>query len=60
MPSRCADMNDYQFIIGNSAHVQKVLNQWRHQYIIDILFMDTYTDTTYPTKVILLVNRREK
>ncbi len=30
---------DYKIVTGSDSHCQKVLNQWKHQYELDILHM---------------------
>jgi hypothetical protein len=46
-------MKEYQFITGDIKYCQKVLNQWRHQYKIEII--STYIDgLANPTIIFVL------
>ena len=40
-------MPEYQILEGECSHCQKVLNQWRHQYALDIISMQVYEDRIY-------------
>ena len=46
---------EYKIISGDEEYCQKVLNQWKHQYDIEVISM-----SAYPGKVIILINRKEK
>jgi hypothetical protein len=54
-------MIDYQFIIGEYTHIQKVLNQWRHDYYLKIeqMVLRPQTKWTDP-ELVVLVNRERK
>jgi len=32
-------MFEYRIVRGSDEHVQKVLNQWRHEYILKLMFV---------------------
>ena len=36
---------EFQILEGPASHVQKVLNQWRHEYILSIINMVKIVDT---------------
>lgn len=48
-------MPEYKIITGKPTDVQKILNQWRHQYEIVIIEM-----TSFEREISILLIREEK
>ena len=36
---------EYKIIEGSSKDIQKTLNQWKHQYELEIISVNSYPDT---------------
>ena len=47
-------MKEYKIISGTTIDCQKILNQWKHDYVLDIISMSADKDLT----VILLTRER--
>ena len=53
-------MPEYKIIYGTASHCQKVLNQWRHDYAIEILsFESKNIGLTHGENVVIFLTRRE-
>ncbi len=48
-------MSDFKIITGNDTFCQKVLNQWKHQFELEVLYMCVHKDAL----VILLVREKK-
>lgn len=52
--------SEFQVLYGDREHVQKVLNQWRHQYILHIHQMSVTNGLDGKWKYHILLQREEQ
>ena len=50
-------MEEYKILTGTAIDCQKILNQWRHEYSLQILQM--FVESS-PLTVVILLTRTEK
>ena len=50
-------MEEYKILTGTAVDCQKVLNQWRHEYTLQILQMSMESS---PLTIVILLTRRAK
>lgn len=53
-------MREYKILEGTAGDVQKILNQWRHPFDLDIKSMNTEKVDRTHTWVIILLTRTER
>ena len=49
---------EYKVIRGNDEYVQKVLNQWKHEFELNII--SVLHDSSYDRKDLIIVLKRNK
>lgn len=50
-------MPEYKIIVGDPKELQKILNQWRHQYELDILHIQVNAGGNFG---VIVLTRKEK
>lgn len=48
--------SEYKFVQGDIGHCQKVLNQWKHEYDIEVMYIKVF-DISF---VVMLILRTKK
>ena len=51
---------EYQIIRGDSSDIQKVLNQWRHIYNLNIISMHVHYQPNMDCYITILLTRTRK